>query len=169
MAENVSNLMPKPSDEVIISNESESENENKKESEITSLEDKTENIIVNNDEGESLDIIEESPEILQEQEHEQKEQKEMSITTDIITDITYQEEEEEEDINYNDDDYNNNYNDEYNDDNEDDDDDDDDTPKISQKEYDESVSFWKNIPNYILTQDRIMKDVKTPDVYKKYY
>lgn len=154
MAENVSNLMPKPSDEVISSNE----NGNKKESEITSLEDNTENIIVNNDEGESLDIIEESPEILQE-EHEQEEQKEMSVTTDIITDITYQEE-EEEDINYNGDDDNNNYNDEYNEDN----DDDDDTPKISQKEYDESVSFWKNIPNYILTQDRIMKDVKTPDV-----
>lgn len=152
MAENVSNLMPKPSDEVII----ESENENKKESEIISLGDNTENIIVNNDEGESLDIIEESPEILQEQEHEQKEQKEMSITTDIITDIIYQV--EEEDINYNGDDDNNNYNDEYNEDN------DDDTPKISQKEYDESVSFWKNIPNYILTQDRIMKDVKTPDV-----
>lgn len=54
----------------------------------------------------------------------------------------------------------------------DDDDDDDDKcnepiPTNIKAEVDESkYKAWEGIPNYILTQERVMKDVKTPDVNK---
>lgn len=31
-------------------------------------------------------------------------------------------------------------------------------------EKNEAISLWNTIPNYIQTQERVMKDVKTPDV-----